>query len=134
MPEPRLTWHAGSVLPYASLWHTVLRACALNALHPRELPSCLPRSPARVELLENDAGGVDVTAFAHALGEAPSVFQWSTLGALPSWLRGALAAPRPRLCLTSWAGERRRLSELGAASPWDPDLGPLCCRLSTRRR
>lgn len=41
MPEPGLPWHAGGVLPYASLWHTVLRACALNALHPRDLPSTL---------------------------------------------------------------------------------------------
>ncbi|MGP8431771.1 hypothetical protein ACT2FY_01235 [Paraburkholderia fungorum] len=103
MPEHRLTWHVGSVLPYASLWHTVLRACALNALHARDLPSCLPRSPATVELLGNDAGGVDMAAFAHALGEVPSVFQWSTLGALPPWLRGALAVPQPRLCFACLA-------------------------------
>jgi len=103
MSELRLSWHAGSILPYASLWHTVLRACALNALHPRDLPSSRARPPARVELLENDSGRVDVTAFAHALGETPAAFQWSTLGSLPAWLRGALTVPRPRLCLSCLA-------------------------------
>ncbi|BCG04452.1 hypothetical protein PPGU19_090200 (plasmid) [Paraburkholderia sp. PGU19] len=36
MPDSRLTWHRGSVLPYASRWHTVMRACALNALRSDE--------------------------------------------------------------------------------------------------
>ncbi|MBR8165368.1 hypothetical protein LGN16_31045 [Burkholderia vietnamiensis] len=102
MPEVRLTWHTGSVLPYASLWHTVLRACALNALHPRDLPSCLARPPANVELIEN-RGHVDETAFALALGESPTAFRWSSLGALPPWLDCALVVPRPRLCLACLA-------------------------------
>ncbi|WP_322067298.1 hypothetical protein [Burkholderia ubonensis] len=102
MPDARLTWHAGSVLPYASLWHTVLRACALNALHPRDLPSCLARPPANVELIENH-GHVDEAALAHALGESPTAFRWSSLGALPSWLDRALVVPRPRLCFACLA-------------------------------
>lgn len=102
MPDGRLTWHAGSVLPYASLWHTVLRACALNALHPRDLPPRMARPLATVELLENH-GDVDVTAFAHALGESPAAFRWSTLGGLPAWLDRALVVPQPRLCLACLA-------------------------------
>lgn len=33
----RLTWHVGSVLPYASLWHTLRRAAALNTLRDLDL-------------------------------------------------------------------------------------------------
>lgn len=96
MADPGLTWHTGSVLPYASLWHTTLRVCALNALHPRDLPSRLARSPATVELIEN-RGDVNVVALAHALGESPEAFRWSTMGGLPLWLSRALVVPRPRL-------------------------------------
>jgi hypothetical protein len=103
MPEIRLTWHSGTVLPYASLWHTVLRACALNALHARDLPFNTARPPTRVELLVDPAGNVNLTAFAHALGEHPDAFRWSTLGAIPSWLSGTLVVPQPRLCFTCLA-------------------------------
>ncbi|USS44328.1 hypothetical protein [Burkholderia glumae] len=99
MPEAGLTWHAGSVLPYASLWHTVLRACALNALHPRDLPSTQTPSPRAVHLLDNHAGNLDVHAFADQLGESPAAFRWATLDQLPSPLRAALVQARPRLCL-----------------------------------
>ncbi|SCU77898.1 conserved hypothetical protein [Cupriavidus necator] len=102
MPDKRLTWHVGSVLPYASLWHTVLRACALNVLHPHDLPCPGTRPPTTVALLER-ASGVDVAAFASALGETPAVFRWSTLGALPSWLSAALVVPQPRLCFACLA-------------------------------
>ncbi|WP_124606208.1 MULTISPECIES: hypothetical protein [unclassified Burkholderia] len=99
MPEPRLTWHAGSVLPYASLWHTVLRACALNSLHPRDLPSTQTPSPRAVHLLDNHDGNLDIRAFANELGESLAAFRWATLEALPTPLRTALAVARPRLCL-----------------------------------
>jgi hypothetical protein len=102
MADTRLTWHVGSVLPYASLWHTVLRACALNALHPHELPCQGAHPAATVELLEH-AGRVDIAAFARWLGEPPEAFRWSTLGVLPPWLSAALAVPRPRLCFACLA-------------------------------
>ncbi|MDR8032109.1 hypothetical protein [Burkholderia cenocepacia] len=99
MPEPGLTWHVGSVLPYASLWHTVLRACALNSLHPRDLPSTQNPSPRVVHLLDNRDSNLDVRAFANKLGESPAAFRWATLEALPMPLRTALVLARPRLCL-----------------------------------
>lgn len=99
MPEPGLTWHVGSVLPYASLWHTVLRACALNSLHPRDLPSTQNPSPRAVHLLDNRDSNLDVRAFANELGESPAAFRWATLEALPAPLRTALVVARPRLCL-----------------------------------
>jgi hypothetical protein len=99
MPEARLTWHAGSVLPYASLWHTILRASALNALHARDLPSATRRRAGAVDLLDNRAGAIDIPTLARELGEPLAAFQWSTLDRLPDPLRIALVAPRPRLCL-----------------------------------
>ncbi len=99
MPDGRLTWHAGSVLPYASLWHTVLRVCALNALHPRDLSRCMAHPGAAIELISDRAHSMDIRAFADALGESHDAFRWSTLGALPTGLGGALVVPRPRLCL-----------------------------------
>jgi hypothetical protein len=74
-----------------------IQRCALNGLHPRDLPSRLARSPATVELIENRSD-VDVTALARALGESPEAFRWSTMGRTPLWLSRARVVPRPRLC------------------------------------
>lgn len=103
MHERRLTWHVGSVLPYASLWHTVLRVCALNALHPGDLPCGAARQTATVALLENRADGIHLAALARSLGEAPEAFRWSTFVALPPWLQAALVVPRLRLCFACLA-------------------------------
>jgi len=103
MPESRLTWHRGSVLPYASLWHTVLRACALNALHPADLPTTSACPTRTVNLLDIQTSRIDVAALARALGEPPSAFDWSTLDALPAVLRVALVVPQPRVCLACLA-------------------------------
>ena len=103
MPEGRLTWHRGSILPYASLWHTVVRACALNALHPADLPTTSARPTRTVDLLDIQASKIDVAALARALGEPPRAFDWSTLDALPAALRVALAVPQPRVCLACMA-------------------------------
>lgn len=94
----RLTWHAASVLPYASLWHTVHRVAALNAMRPAELPFAvdasgdLPR--ARIaDLLFNEARdngecrpgeALSIRNFAAALGEPCEVFAWSHFGSLPA--------------------------------------------------
>jgi hypothetical protein len=99
MPESTLTWHTGSVLPYASLWHTVLRACALNALHASDLPRRSGGHCDGVELLTDARHRIDIAAFAHQLGEPADAFRWPTLGTLPLWLRQAIASPHPRICL-----------------------------------
>lgn len=103
MPESLLTWHRGSILPFASLWHTVLRACALNALHPADLPTTSACPTRSVNLLSIQTSKIDVPALARALGEPPTAFAWSTLDALPAALRVALAAPQPRVCLACLA-------------------------------
>ena len=104
-----LTWYAGSVLPFASLWHTVLRVAALNALRPRELPysaayvGTTPLTQFRaVDLLFNEAeacrgDAVSTSTMAQWLGEREEVFAWAHLGGLPRDNRFVLQAS-PRLC------------------------------------
>lgn len=110
MPATTLTWHPGSVRPYASLWHTVMRVAALNRLKPRELPMAAdPGStppqigvPRKARLLFNerdDAGRplIAIDRLAAQIGEPMSAFAWSHLGAVPRWSR-MLVWPGFRLC------------------------------------
>ena len=99
-----LTWHPGSIRPYASLWHTVQRVAALNRLRMRELPDHLWRHPGAAESQASSAGllfnewrgyegqghgrvAVSTEVLASWLGEPAEVFAWSHLGALPPWSR-----------------------------------------------
>ena len=96
-----LTWHAGSVLPYASLWHTLLRVAALNSLRLEELPDADPSwMPAarrstfsrKADLLYNEvppqrSAAVSTAALASSLEEPPAAFEWSHLGRVPRGLR-----------------------------------------------
>lgn len=103
-PAARLTWYPGSIRPYASLWHTVLRVAALNGLRSGELPdwptALSPTGQRQRSLypLHNARAAVNTDALASALGEAPAVFVWSHFGALAPWLRFAVT-PGFRLCL-----------------------------------
>lgn len=99
-----LTWHPGSIRPYASLWHTVQRVAALNRLNIRELPDHRWRGPGEApskasstELLFNEWHGlawprprrfsIATEVLASWLGEPAEVFAWSHLGSLPLWSR-----------------------------------------------
>ena len=91
---PRLTWHAGSVLPFASLWHTVHRVAAINSMRAKELPFALDlggRGPLarRADLLFNEprfcgertpGEALSVDALAASLGEPVEAFAWSHFG------------------------------------------------------
>jgi hypothetical protein len=106
-----LTWYSGSVLPFASLWHTLHRLMSLNAMRGRELQamlggSCQKPSVRMIDLLCNESaissvpepvGAVDIQRLARALGEPAHVFQWSHFGRLPNALRG-VATVGLRLC------------------------------------
>lgn len=108
-----LTWHAGSVLPYASLWHTVRRVAALNALQWCELPfATVPNTgtagaPCRcLDLLFNEscrdgyrsgAAGLSMRRLATALAEPCGNFAWSHLRKLPVGNR-SLVHPFMRIC------------------------------------
>lgn len=102
MSEARLTWHRGSSLPYASLWHTLQRVAALNALRANELVDLvvLPVQPGAsglprlANLLCNTSDtqpplpAIPISALAVCLGEEPEAFQWSHLGDVPvGWRR-----------------------------------------------
>lgn len=106
----RLTWHVGSVLPHASLWHTLRRVAALNSLRDLELfnrpvmraddvgPSRM--RPIRALFNEHAHGTRSALALGNVaswLGEAPQLFRWSHLGELPASLR-CLVSPAIRLC------------------------------------
>ncbi|AEI81625.1 hypothetical protein CNE_BB1p01980 (plasmid) [Cupriavidus necator N-1] len=102
MSDTRLTWHVGMRAALSvALAYGIARVRA-QCLHPHDLPPPGARPPTMVALLER-TGGADVAAFARLLGETPEVFQWSTLGALQSWLSAALVVPQPRLCFASLA-------------------------------
>lgn len=101
MTGSRLTWHTGSILPFASLWHTLLRVAALNSLRMRELPNASAYSEpgtcstihSRSRLLYNESGnrpgeGISTRALARWLHEPVEVFEWAHLGRIPKALRG----------------------------------------------
>lgn len=106
----RLTWHVGSVLPYASLWHTVRRAAALNTLRALDLFNRPAQSvdrdvPTRMgpilgllnESTRGSGPAVPLERLANWLGEVPTAFRWSHFGGLPPSMR-CLLKPAIRLC------------------------------------
>lgn len=113
----RLTWHVGSILPFASLWHTVHRAATLNALRNRELPFAVGTDGGgpwvrRADLLFNSplASGqripgeaLCIRTLAASLGESFAAFSWSHLGQLPQSCL-CLFHPYLRLCPACLAG------------------------------
>jgi len=103
-PATRLTWYPGSIPPYASLWHTILRVAALNCLRSGELPdwpatlSATGQRQRSLYPLHNTRAVVSTDVLASALGETPAVFAWSHFGTLAPWLR-FVVTPGFRLCL-----------------------------------
>lgn len=112
-----LTWHSGSVLPFASLWHTLQRLMHLNAMRAKELPELLvgswqAPSVRYADLLFNEippgtarqrAGAVHTIQLASAMGEPAHAFEWSHLGRLPGAAR-CLVTPGFRICPACAAG------------------------------
>lgn len=98
-----LTWHVGSILPYASLWHTVNRAVWLNKLRTdefaqmagidREKNAPLPRA---FETMF--AHSIDIRRLASILGERPSAFRGCSFDRLTSWEAERYVIPRIRWC------------------------------------
>jgi len=93
LPEAGLTWYRGSVRPYASLWHTLIRLGELNRLSLAQLPDRPANSQGRRAVrsnwypLFNEANQIDTNKISIALGESPVCMRWSHLGPAPLWFR-----------------------------------------------
>lgn len=98
---PELTWHAGSVLPYASLWHTMHRVVQLNGLTAHTLQPYMKRrlgySAKQNSLITNDSM-IDLGKLARALGEPASRFRLATLETLAPWTYQLFHTASVRFC------------------------------------
>jgi len=74
LPSRGLTWYAGSLLPYTSLWHVMNRLGSLNCLSGTELPVRSSPCAGKAYLsyrhpLYHVEGSVDLEPVADALNE-----------------------------------------------------------------
>lgn len=99
-----LTWYPGSILPYSSLWFTVMRIAYLNHLGVWELNDLLyektlhlPIDTHQVVHVDGIGSITDKNRLAYFLGESESAFNWSQLGGSPQWVY-PLIYPHHRIC------------------------------------
>lgn len=96
-----LTWYKGTVLPYASLWSTLLRATWLNDLRKGDIYKLAQVEDKNINDIEARSGGSAeiVTLVADVLGENRSSFSSFCLKSqIPEWLYLDHASARPRCC------------------------------------
>ncbi|SFU89535.1 hypothetical protein SAMN04489707_103243 [Paenacidovorax caeni] len=103
MPHARkfLTWYRGSVLPYASLWSTLLRATWLNDLRKGDIYTFARiENVSALDLDARSGGSEDVVRLvADALDEPYSSFSDFCLkNQIPQWLYLDHASSQPRWC------------------------------------
>jgi len=102
-PQGGLTWYQGSIPPYASLWHTLVRLGTLNCLSLSQLPESAaggnlkPTRPITWDPLFNEAKSIDTVALAAALRESASSLYLSHLGGLTPCVR-SLFCKHLRFC------------------------------------
>lgn len=96
----RLTWYVGSILPYASLWHTVNRAIWLNGLRPNELAEAAGmgrwRPASACEAMFDPS--INIPRLARILGEKRSTFRNCTFSQLSSNAAKRYVIPQIRWC------------------------------------
>jgi hypothetical protein len=97
-----LTWHPGTILPYASLWHTLMRATWLNDLRAGDIRDMVERERRRQgESLFNYRGEPDVRAVASALGEPRRALStFAVIDGFPLCVRTIFMANDARWCPT----------------------------------
>lgn len=101
-----LTWYPGTVLPYASLWHTLVRATWLNDLRAGDIPSRVEckRHKDTEQPFEN-RGERYSRAVALALGEPQSALsQFAVVEQFPGMLRALYMVQQLRWCPMCVAG------------------------------
>jgi hypothetical protein len=99
-----LTWYRGSVLPYHSLWFTLMRVADLNQMKVKglndlmskqgDLPSVMHERFVRTHHLGDEAS---IDRLAQTLGEPLSAFRWSHTAAVSQWTQ-SLFLSTPRVC------------------------------------
>lgn len=101
-----LTWYPGTVLPYASLWHTLLRATWLNDLRHGDIRSRVEgKRPDDGEKLFEHRGERESRAVASALGEPQSALsQFAVIGQFPAMVRAVYMVQGLRWCPACVAG------------------------------
>lgn len=100
-----LTWYPGSILPYTSLWLTVMRIVYLNRLKAWEINDLLyedawsaPINANQTVYINGIGSIVDTDRLAFFLGEPESAFNWSQLGRAPQWIH-PLIHSHHRICI-----------------------------------
>ena len=95
-----LTWYPGTVLPHASLWHTLLRATWLNDLRKGEIAGLAEGRGGQAAKRPSSSAAAEqeVPLTAAALGERAGVFHFGTLDRLPRCLFPTHVATVLRWC------------------------------------
>ena len=103
--EP-LTWYPGTILPYASLWHTLLRATWLNDLRAGDIHNLVEGKRRRKgESPFKERGARDVRTVVLALGETRrALSKFAVAEQFPFSLRTTFMLERLRWCPTCVAG------------------------------
>lgn len=101
-----LTWYPGTILPYASLWHTLLRVTWLNDLRAGELREMvLTRKRRKVMRPPEVQAALNLKAVAAVLGELGEAFsKVATIEQFPPILQGSLTENVLRWCPECIAG------------------------------
>ena len=104
-----LTWYPGTVLPYASLWHTLARATWLNDLRAGDISSRVegqrPEESEQPIEYWSDRGERDARAVASALGEPQSALsQFAVIEQFPAMVRAVYMVQGLRWCPACVAG------------------------------
>lgn len=101
-----LTWYPGTILPYASLWHTLARATWLNDLRPGDIRSRVEgKRPEEAEQPHAHRGERDARALASALGEPlGALSQFAVIEQFPAMVRAVYMVHGLRWCPACVAG------------------------------
>ena len=95
----QLTWYPGTILPHASLWHTLLRATWLNDLREGDFAKTARyRTRRRMTTSEQPQRAEYRQAIHRALGDGGEAFRFGTLEQWPKCLSTTFVAVRLRWC------------------------------------
>lgn len=94
----QLTWYPGTILPYTSLWHTLLRATWLNNLHEGDLAKAAGYRARRQVASAEKSLRAEYQAIRRALGESGETFRFGTFAQWPRCLSPKFVTEGLRWC------------------------------------